>query len=217
MNANKAARIIQTRWRTAKPRYFNPFNRLGPNITAQIALLASPSNRRAFVQALRPPSNLERTIAQAELTRKKRRAKLQGLLYSAARVGRVVPSGPQDRLYRTLRSFTNAKRKLNAGGRVTHFLGNSLERYPQNQKNFEKQIRNEYKHIMRHLFAPNSNYTNDKPPNKWKNDPSKRAIWRAMPMHKRRWVKFIENNVLNGNYTENNMSYFKVNGVPLKY
>jgi hypothetical protein len=216
MNANKAARIIQTRWRTAKPRYFNPFNRLGPNITAQIALLATPSNRRAFVQALRPPSNLERTIAQAELTRKKRRAKLQGLLYSAARVGRVVPSGPQDRLYRTLRSFTNAKRKLNAGGRVTHFFDEPVMNYSES-KSFEQNIRKEYKKILRHLRAPNSNYTNNKPPNKWKNDPSKRVSWHTTPMHKRRWVKFMENNVLNGKSTRNNMSFFRVNGVPLKY
>jgi len=96
---------------------------------------------------------------------------------------------PSDRLIRTLRSFLNAKRRLDEGALITRFGNIVLSNYEilnNNEQNSKRAVfMEELVKIVRHLQAPNSNYTNNKPPRGMDIE-----TWRAIPMHNRRWVKF---------------------------
>jgi len=218
MERNKAARTIQARWRsTSRPKYVNPFTKtLGTNITLAIVNMLPPENRRAFLNATRPPSNIERALGNKKYTKEKERRQkrrhLRDLLYSAARVGRVVPSGPHDRLYNTLRTFVIAKRKLKAGGKITRWGYNKVTSN-ENQAVYRRAFIQEYKNILKHIRAPNSNYSNNKPPRHMNI-----AIWHGIPMHMRRWVKFVHNDLRNTyDETPSRMSHMSINGNNIRY
>jgi hypothetical protein len=209
-NRNAAATTIQRKWRQVRP-YHNPLAVLNNNaILGILSHLPNRQNQKRFLNAIRPPTSLNRTVRHVHKKKNVKREELLKKLYQASRRPRVAPQH-ENRLIQTFKRFQAAKNKLAKGGKITWYGGDPVTYYSKwnrrwyNYSNEAKErFNDEYKNIMRHLMAPNSNYTNNR-----------------YPMHMRRFAKFILNNhrgePSNLNSSPNNLVFFHVNGVPVYY
>jgi len=201
---NAAATTIQRKWRQVRP-YNNPLAVLNKNsLLSIVSHLPNRQNKKRFLNAIRPPTSLNREVRRVEKKKNVKREELLKKLYQASRRPRVAPQH-ENRLIQTFRSFQAAKNKLAKGGKITWFWGYPVPDYYNKAKREAKErFNDEYKNIMRHLMAPNSNYTNNR-----------------YPMHMRRFAKFIVSNHggenSNLNISPNNLVFFHVNGVPVYY
>ena len=156
-----AATKIQTAFRKQRM-YYNPFNKLNTNTTTTIAKMLSPKDRRAFVNATRPRSNVEKRLAEEEAIKRRHRTNARRMLYKTVNAMQIPKKHPNT-LVPLITGVRKALMLLSKGGQITYRSGtNENNEYNpgksgRNNK-FDEKVRNNlvkiYKEAMKLYLTP---------------------------------------------------------------
>jgi hypothetical protein len=163
-----AATKIQTAYRKQRM-YHNPFNKMNLNTMTTIAKMLSPKNRRAFANATRPRSNVEKRLAEEEAAKRRRRSNARRMLYKTVNAMQIPKKQP-NALVPFITKMQKALTLLSKGGKITYRgeTGNNYSYVPGGKRNNakNKNIRNglvkTYKEAMKLYTTPYNKLNGEK-------------------------------------------------------